>query len=271
MSGAGNDFLIIDHRSPFLSVEEKKAMARGLCRRCFSVGADGLICIEASDRADFRWDFYNPDGSVAEMCGNGARCAARYAYTKGIAGKKLSFETIAGLIEAENFDDGTVRVNMTPPFDFKEAEPVTLDGQQFDVWFVNTGVPHVVIFVEDEHAPVEKWGRQVRFAKQFQPAGTNVNFVCKLADGSYLSRTYERGVEEETRACGTGAVASALHAALKKQVSAPVNITTSGGEQLIIDFQLSDGPVANDVTMQGPARFIYEGQLLAESFAGSDE
>jgi len=265
MSGAGNDFLIIDHRTPFLTVEDKQTLARGACRRCFSVGADGLICIENSDQADFKWDFYNSDGSVAEMCGNGARCAARYAYAKGIAEKKLSFETIAGRIEAEILDDGTVRINMTEPFGFKKANPVVLDDREYDVWFVNTGVPHSVIFVEDEQAPVAVWGRQVRFDEQFQPAGTNVNFVCRRADGSYRSRTYERGVEEETRACGTGAVASALYAALEKQVTTPVRIVTSGGEQLIIDFQLSDGPSASCVTMQGPAGFIYEGQLLAES------
>lgn len=265
MSGAGNDFLIIDHRTSFLTVEEKKELARGACRRCFSAGADGLICIEDSDQADFKWDFYNSDGSVAEMCGNGARCAARYAYKHGIAGKKLSFQTIAGRIEALNLDDGSVRINMTDPFDFKQADPVMLDGQEYDAWFVNTGVPHVVIFVEDEDAPVAEWGRKVRFDSQFQPAGTNVNFVCRRADGSYLSRTYERGVEEETRACGTGAVASALYASLEKKAEAPVRIITSGGEQLLIDFQLSDGPSASGVTMQGPAGFIYEGQLLAES------
>lgn len=265
MSGAGNDFLIIDHRTPFLSVDEKKKLARGVCRRCFSAGADGLIFIEQSKQADFKWDFYNSDGSVAEMCGNGARCAARYAFVKGIADKNLSFETIAGRIEAEVFEDGTVRVNMTEPFDFKKGEGVVLDGQEYDTWFVNTGVPHVVIFVDNENVPVAEWGRQVRFDKQFEPAGTNVNFVYRVADGSYSSRTYERGVEEETRACGTGAVASALYAALEKQASAPVRIITSGGEELQINFQMSDGPSANEVTMQGPAGFIYEGQLLADS------
>lgn len=267
MSGAGNDFLIIDHRDPFLTREDKQELARGACRRCFSAGADGLICIENSDQADFQWDFYNPDGSVAEMCGNGARCAARYAYRNGIAGEHLVFDTIAGRIEAWNLADGTVRINMTDPFDFRKAEAVELDGSEYEAWFVNTGVPHVVIFANDENAQVAKWGRQVRFDKQFQPAGTNVNFVCELPDGSYLSRTYERGVEEETRACGTGAVASALYVVLEKQVVTPVKIITSGGEQLTIDFQLSDGPVAKNVTMQGPARFIYEGQLSAESLS----
>lgn len=265
MSGAGNDFILIDHRQSVFTKEEKVELTKAVCRRCFSVGADGVIFIEGSETADFSWDFYNSDGSVAEMCGNGSRCAARFAHDRGIAGSVLSFETIAGIIRAEVFDDNSVKLNMTEPFDFKKGQPVELDGQQYDTWFVNTGVPHVIIFVDDEYAPVEKWGRQVRFDQQFQPAGTNVNFVTARPDGSFRSRTYERGVEEETRACGTGAVASALYVALTDRGNSPVQIVTSGGEELLIDFELTDGPTANKVTMQGPARYVYEGQLNKES------
>ncbi len=265
MSGAGNDFIVIDHRESYLSKQEKSELARLVCRRCFSVGADGCIFIEKSDKVDFSWDFYNSDGSVAEMCGNGARCAARFAYDKGIAGASLSFETIAGIIHAEICEDKSVRLNMTQPFGFKECQPVLLGEQERKVQFVNTGVPHAVVFAPDENTPVKEWGPLVRFDEQFQPSGTNVNFVTKLADGTFRSRTYERGVEEETRACGTGAVASALYIVLEEMAESPVTIITSGGDELTISFDLHQGPVAENVVMQGVARVIYEGQLTAES------
>ncbi len=266
MNGAGNDFIIIDHRQPFLSKTQKIRLAKALCRRGFSVGADGLMFIEQSERADFSWDFYNADGSVAEMCGNGARCAARYAYRHRIADKQLSFETLAGTIAAEVFDDGSVELNMTEPFGFKQGKPVNLDGKLYDVWCVNTGVPHAVIFVDNEDIPVEIWGRQVREDEQFFPQGTNVNFVSPRADGSFRTRTYERGVEEETRACGTGAVASALYAAITRQTAPPVEIITSGKDRLYIAFQLTEEPGgAERVTMKGSARFVYEGKITEEA------
>lgn len=265
MSGAGNDFIVIDHRESFLNKDEKSELARLVCRRRFSVGADGCIFIERSDIVDFSWDFYNSDGSIAEMCGNGARCAARFAYDKGIGGVSLSFETIAGVMHAEICEDRSVRLSMTQPFDFKECQPIMLGEQERKAHFVNTGVPHAVFFVSDEESPVQEWGALVRFDEQFQPSGTNVSFVTKLGDGRFRSRTYERGVEEETRACGTGAVASALYIVLEKMAESPVTIITSGGDELTISFDLHQGPVAENVVMQGPARVIYEGQLTAES------
>jgi diaminopimelate epimerase len=238
------------------------------------VGADGLILIENSAVADFRWRFYNGDGSVAEMCGNGARCAARFAYTKGIAGSCMSFETLAGIIEAEicrndTGDDETVRLRMTAPCDFRTNLSVLLAGQEKILSFVNSGVPHAVLFLEeDESVPVQEWGRIVRFHPLFQPAGTNVNFVQKLAENTLLVRTYERGVEDETMACGTGAVASALFAATSGLASSPVTVITSGGERLTVLFDLHNGqhgPQAENVFLQGPARIIYEGKLTAEA------
>ncbi len=265
MSGAGNDFIIIDHREQIIDQTEKAALAKQICRRRFSIGADGLTFIESSDKFDFKWDFYNSDGSVAEMCGNGARCAARFAVENGIAGRKLSFETIAGVIKAEVCEDESVRIGMTDPFDFKKGEAVSFDGNEHQLFFVNTGVPHAVIFVEDNCAPVDKWGSIVRYHEQFQPNGTNANFVSKLADGRYSSRTYERGVEEETRACGTGAVASALYIAINGLSQSPIKIVTSGGDELSISFELVGDTAAKNVVMQGAARIIYEGNLTAES------
>ncbi|MDD3813553.1 MAG: diaminopimelate epimerase [Desulfocapsaceae bacterium] len=266
MSGAGNDFIVIDHRVSLIPEAEQAEFVKKVCRRMFSVGADGLILIEKSELADFRWRFYNGDGSVAEMCGNGARCAARFAYSRGIAGASMSFETMAGIIKAEISDDDSVRLRMTAPSDFKTDLSVVLDGQERMLSFVNSGVPHAVLFMEeDDEVPVRDWGKIVRFHPLFQPAGTNVNFVQKIGENSIRVRTYERGVEDETMACGTGAVASALFAAVSGMAQSPVAVTTSGGERLTILFDLQDGPQAENVFLQGPARIIYEGNLTAEA------
>jgi len=274
MSGAGNDFIVIDHRAVLIPEAEQAGFVKRVCRRMFSVGADGLILIENSAVADFCWRFYNGDGSVAEMCGNGARCAARFAYTKGIAGLRMSFETLAGIIEAEICtndigDDENVSLRMTAPCDFRTNLSVILAGQEKILSFVNSGVPHAVLFMEEEESvPVQEWGQVVRFHPLFQPAGTNVNFVQKLAENTLRVRTYERGVEGETMACGTGAVASALFAATFGLASSPVTVITSGGERLIVLFDLhvgQHGPQAENVFLQGPARIIYEGKLTAEA------
>ncbi len=265
MSGAGNDFVIIDHRQKSLAMAEQPEFARRICRRKFSVGADGLILLELAENADFQWQFYNADGSVAEMCGNGARCVARFAYQNGIAGKKMLFQTLAGIIEAEVLaDEETVSLRMTPPVDCHLERTLVLGGQEMAVGFINTGVPHAVIFVDDKDLPVKEWGREVRHHPMFGPAGTNANFIRLLENGELHVRTYERGVEDETMACGTGAVASAIIAALLGKVASPVQVLTSGGERLRVVFDLRAGTVQN-VFLQGPARRIYEGYLTAES------
>ncbi|MFW2365195.1 MAG: diaminopimelate epimerase [Desulforhopalus sp.] len=266
MSGTGNDFIIIDNRSLCIPKEEQPELARKICRRRFSVGADGLILIEKSSKADFGWSFYNADGSVAEMCGNGARCAASFAFRHGITGKKMTIETLAAIVEAEICnEDQHVRVKMPPPFDFRLDLSLRLDGEEYPVTFVNTGVPQAVIFIDKDEAPVKKWGRKVRFHELFEPQGTNANFVKILPDGRLKVRTYERGVEDETMACGTGAVASALYGAMLKGMDSPVEVVTSGGELLTVLFDLYDGPVAENVFMQGPARLICTGNLTGEA------
>ncbi|MGW8192887.1 MAG: diaminopimelate epimerase [Desulforhopalus sp.] len=266
MSGAGNDFVVIDNRSLKIPVEDQPELARRICRRMFSVGADGMILIKNSAKADFAWDLYNADGSVAEMCGNGARCAARYAHRHNICGKKMGIETLAGIVEAEICEeDDIVRVKMVPPFNFRLDLSLRLDDEEYPVMFVNTGVPHAVIFIQEDEVPVKIWGRKVRFHQLFEPEGTNVNFVQLLPDGRLKVRTYERGVESETMACGTGAVASALFAAMLKGVDSPVEVVTTGGEVLTILFDLHDGPVAENVFMQGQTRLICTGYLTAEA------
>jgi diaminopimelate epimerase len=263
MSGTGNDFILIDHRTPFLRREEMPAFARAVCERRFSVGADGLIFIEHSETADFRWQFLNADGSWAEMCGNGARCAARFAHDHGIAPARMRFETVAGLIEAE-VTGQSVKLKMTAPTGLRLHEKLSVNGQERVVHSLNTGVPHAVLFMEDiQQAPVLDLGRLIRFHEHFQPAGTNVNFV-QQAGNSLIVRTYERGVEGETLACGTGAVAAAIIAGLLGQMQPPVAVTTSGGEQLTIHYTLA-GQEISGVYLEGPANFIYEGRLHAEA------
>jgi diaminopimelate epimerase len=267
MSGTGNDFVIIDNRTAGIPQVEQPDFARRICRRMFSVGADGLILIEESTKADFGWNFYNADGSVAEMCGNGSRCAARFAYRhKIVARKKMSIETLAGNVEAEICaEDEVVRVKMTQPFDFKLDISLALGGEERAVAYVNTGVPHAVIFVQEDDVPVKTWGRKVRFHELFEPKGANANFVKLLPDGKLKVRTYERGVEGETMACGTGAVASALLASILKGIDSPVEVVTSGGDVLTIFFDLHDGPVAENIFLQGPTRLICTGNLTAEA------
>ncbi len=265
MSGTGNDFILIDHRQPRIAREVMPEFARLVCRRRFSAGADGLIFIEDSDQADFKWLFFNADGSEAEMCGNGARCAARFAYMKGIAPAHMRFETEAGIIEA-NVGDVNVSVLMTKPRDFRQDLEIECGSRTIALHSVDTGVPHAVVFVENyDQIDICQLGSEIRHHREFMPAGTNVNFVMPLGDGVFKVRTYERGVEDETMACGTGAVASALIAAVKGQAASPVEIVTSGGDRLSIIFDLQEGPAAGNVFLKGPAYVIYNGELNAEA------
>ena len=265
MSGTGNDFILIDHRQPLISRELMPEFARLVCRRRFSVGADGLIFIEKSDLADFQWRFFNGDGSEAEMCGNGARCAARFAYLQGIAPAHMRFATLAGIIEAK-VAAVNVSVLMTPPRDFRLERRVGLADRTLTLHSVDTGVPHAVLFVDDFAAvDIYALGREIRFHRDFMPAGTNVNFVQLLEGGALKVRTYERGVENETLACGTGATAAALLAAVLGKTASPVDIVTSGGDRLTISFDLQDGPAAANVFLRGPAHVIYSGELSDEA------
>lgn len=266
MSGTGNDFVVIDNREIGIPKHEQSGLARKICRRKFSVGADGLILIESSKSADFAWNFYNADGSEAEMCGNGARCAARFAYQHKIAGEKMKLETLAGIVEAEICEgNDIVKVRMPQPSDFRLELSLSLNDTEYPVTFVNTGVPQAVIFVEEDEVPVKTWGRKVRFHELFEPEGTNANFVKLLPDGRLKVRTYERGVEDETMACGTGAVAAALYGAMLKGLDSPIEVITSGNDTLTILFDLKDGPVVENVYLKGPTRLICTGNLTAEA------
>jgi diaminopimelate epimerase len=266
MSGSGNDFILMDNREGMLkSIMDVKAFVQAICRRKVSVGADGVIIVEHSNRADFRWRFFNADGSEVEMCGNGGRCVARFAFLNGIAGERMSFETVAGLIDAEVRGDD-VKLRLTEPQVLQLNRAVALQDEVLTVDSLNTGVPHVVAFVEDlESFDVFRYGRALRYHEAFQPAGTNANFVTVTDSHSLSVRTYERGVEDETLACGTGSVASALAAAARGQVDSPVDVQVRSGEILKIHFEKIDGKFRN-VYLEGRVRVVYEGQLWEEAW-----
>ena len=236
LSGSGNDFILIDNRRGVVAVEDLPRLARALCRRRFSVGADGLIAIEDAETADFRWRFFNADGSAAEMCGNGGRCAARFAVEKGIAGRRLRFETLAGPIRAV-VTERRVRLELIPPTDLRPEVDIPLSSGVHRGASLNTGVPHVVLSEKDlEAVDVKVLGREIRNHGLFSPAGTNVDFITRVGEAEIAVRTYERGVEDETMACGTGAVAGALAGACWWGLISPVTVLTRGGEALTIHF-----------------------------------
>ncbi len=268
MSGSGNDFILIDNRDGSLAVgDDVAAFARSVCERKVSVGADGLFIIERSDRVDFRWRFYNADGSEAEMCGNGARCAARFACLLGIAGERMSFETGAGIIDAEVRGD-IVKVRLTAPHSLAMEDQVRIGNQLLTVHSINTGVPHAVHFLHDlEGFDVFAVGRAIRTHEHFRPAGTNANFVAVVDDHTLRVRTYERGVEDETLACGTGSVASALIAARKGFVQSPVDVRVQSGELLRIYFEMTADGFTN-VYLEGKATVVYQGKLWDEAWKG---
>ena len=263
MNGCGNDFILIDHRSAhgFLDL---KSFIQGVCRRKLSVGADGLILIENSDKFDFQWQFYNSDGSRAEMCGNGARCAARFAHELGIAGEQMVFNTDAGPIEAQMHGQ-QVKIKMTPPSEYRLKYALELGAGTQAISSINTGVPHVVLdsnhLAEADIVPV---GREIRYHDQFAPAGTNVNFIAPSGEKSLQVRTYERGVEDETLACGTGCVAAGLIAAARWGWDSPIPVTTRSGGILTIHFD-RDGDRFTDAYLEGDARIVYTGMIRPDA------
>jgi diaminopimelate epimerase len=266
MSGCGNDFIIIDNRSPVIDEKDLQTFIVGVCRRKMSVGADGVILIENSDTVDFTWRFYNSDGSIAEMCGNGARCVARFAYLNGITGPQMAFETLAGVVTASVSETGLVKIRMTDPLNLLLDRQLILKSGKVEVSTVNTGVPHAVMVLENiDDAPVKEMGSEIRFHPDFAPAGTNANFVSLRPDKTVAVRTYERGVEDETLACGTGCVASALITARKFALPSPVTLLTRSGGYLRIYFNLHQDTYS-DVYMEGDARLIYRAELCEEAW-----
>lgn len=275
LSGAGNDFVIIDNRENVIP-ENKADFVSKVCARRVSVGADGLLLVENSDVADFKMRYFNSDGSEVETCGNGARCIARFAHTEGIASSEMKFETRAGIYSAQVMED-TVKLHVSDARGLRLDFPLALMGTHTPgrkvsgkleqrASFVNSGVPHVVYFTDDlENVDVVKLGRETRYHQEFQPEGTNANFV-KMRDEHNLDiRTYERGVEDETLACGTGCIASSIIAAAMGKAKSPVLAHTRGNYLLKIYFT-PDPQGAKEVYLEGDARTICKGHLLKDSW-----
>lgn len=260
MNGAGNDFVVVDNREGKLTLS-RETIAH-LCDRHRGVGADGLLAVEpAQDGADFRMRYYNADGGEAEMCGNGARCFSRY--TARLAGRcdRISFETQAGVISAELVGDN-VRLSMSVPQEMRLNEKIALSSASLTVHSVNTGVPHAVVVVEDlDGTPVAEYGAGLRYHAHFAPKGTNANFIHALDAQTLAIRTYERGVEGETLACGTGVVASALVFHELTGAQSPVAVQVRGGDTLSVGFETSGTGVYQNVTLTGPADFCFEGEV----------
>ena len=259
MQGCGNDFILIDNRALAVPTDDMPALAKALCRRTLGIGADGLIFLESLSEpgVDYRWHFYNADGSRGEMCGNASRCAARLALELGLAGLAQTFRSDAGKIKAEVYPEGDqVKVRLTAPSGLKIGLSFEIQGRVFEAHFVNTGVPHCVLLVDAlDEVDVAGLGRAIRFHHIFAPAGSNVNFVQVIDRGNIAMRTYERGVEAETMACGTGAAASALVCQALGLTGDSVGARTSGGERLVLD--LKDG----QVFLTGAAVKVFCGRL----------
>jgi diaminopimelate epimerase len=258
MTGAGNDFILADNRAGNIRLSREQ-VAR-LCHRQFGIGADGLMLLVPcpNGKAEWAWQFWNSDGSDAEMCGNGARCFGRYIQRLTGAEERTTFETVAGVITAV-FDGERVTVDLTAPHSLKLGDRLATSAGELAVHSLNTGVPHAVVYVPDaDQAMVQSLGHELRFHPHFQPRGTNVNFVEVKGPNFIRVRTYERGVEGETLACGTGVTACALVSSRVHSFTSPVRVQVQGGDELAVRFSEKDGQFA-DVKLNGPATFVFEG------------
>ena len=265
MHGAGNDFVMIDDRDGTFPAE--KATLAAIGTRGTGVGCEGIILVQESQTADFRMRFFNPDGSEAEMCGNGARCVAAFAREIGAAlSDTMRFETIAGLVEAEIIPQP--QPSTSQPLNLSTSQLVKIalpDPKDLRSDFVNSGVPHKIVPVEDlEHADVDGEGRRIRYSDEFAPAGTNVDFVRYRPPHDADIRTYERGVEAESGACGTGSVAAAVVGVAQYGLSFPVAVHTVRGFELTIDGE-SDGKSFRSVSLTGPVARVFDGEIDLDS------
>lgn len=265
MVGAGNDFIVID-AAPGLNY---KKLAVQACDRTQGIGADGLLILDKSSKADYKMRIINSDGSEAEMCGNGARCIAAYVTRNKKPRKKMfTVETLAGIISATATGE-VARVRLSAPTGYQADVPLTVNDRRMRVSYIDTGVPHAIVFVDGlDGIDVAGIGRDIRHHERFQPRGTNVNFVEQVNERLVSARTYERGVEDETKACGTGSVAAAIVAYRKANPSvndkktAGMNVRTASGEILEVKFDLTKGVVSN-VWLKGSANFVAKGEYYA--------
>ncbi len=269
MQGAGNDFIIINNMELKLPVEKLSAIAKKLCQRKISIGADGFMAIDFPDGdADFKMRFYNQDGSIGEMCGNGARCISRYAYVNKIAGKKMKFETGAGIVSAEVLEGRLVKVQLNNPQVIRLNNDIEIDCKKYECSYIelgNPGLPHAVVRYDLQRAnddEITEIGRKIRFYEGF-PKGANVNFFEVINDTAAIVKTYERGVEGITLACGTGSASTAAALVLKGYLKGnKVKIIVPGGELFIEIEQLNDR--IEKLYLIGDTNIVAEGKVTDE-------
>lgn len=265
MSGAGNDFIVIDNRNG--KIKRGSQLARKLCDRRWGIGADGLILVEKSKKADYRMNYFNADGSYGGMCGNGGRCVALYNTITGLAGKKHTFEALNHAYQAI-VDQKSVTLRMRDPRNIALNITLPTPFGSIQGHYVDIGAPHVVIEVSQlkqrfrhlEDVPILNLGREIRYHDKFHPNGTNANFIEILGLNSLQMRTYERGVEDETLACGTGAIASSIIASLVYELDPPIKVIPKSKKILQVNFRKSNGKIS-DVSLKGPATITFEGHI----------
>ncbi len=282
--GSQNDFVIVDNRNRSIDEETQRSISIAVCHRRKAVGADGVIFIEPSEVSDFTMRFYNPDGSEGSMCGNGGRCAALYAFDTGIAADKMTFDVLGKKYNGEVYP-AAVRLYFPEPGDIRLNDRLLIDGLEIGCDFVHTGAPHSIVFIDDLPAPlkreflqfpVESVGATIRHQKLYNPAGANVNFIQLDEEQTVHIRTFEKGVEAETEACGTGSIASAIAAVLRRGLHPPIRLRTRAGEELTVGFTLhGDIPTlaedasavipgsvfANGLYLEGRANLAFSGML----------
>jgi len=256
-TGAGNDFILIDNRSGFFPADDKE-LIKEMCARRTSIGADGLILLENSEKADVKMRYFNSDASEAEMCGNGARCLAAFALRKGVKRERITLETMERVLTA-NVDGEEISLEMGNVTNTELNIDIQVEGKNYLLHYTNTGVPHVVMFVDDvNEVDVVGLGRKIRFHERFQPKGTNANFVQVTGANCISARIYERGVEDETLSSGTGCAACAVISSLVKGLRPPIRVHTRGGATLTVKFS-KEGDRISELRMTGPTRLVYEG------------
>ncbi len=274
LSGAGNDFILFDKKiNPELELNSL-AIAR-ICNRRTGIGADGVLVISNDDRAVFRMDYYNADGTFGSLCANGARCALKYAKESGMIGLETVVFTANNFVySGQILDDKTVKFFLNEPVGLKTNFKIKAANQLITASYLNTGSPHVVIRINDvlwnpsrpdtfysdlDRFPVYQIGREIRYSKDFAPEGTNVNFITKV-EGAIRIRSYERGVEDETLSCGTGAVAAAIITYFNERIEPPIKLIAKSGDVLVVDFKINNNKM-QDLSLIGPAEIIFKGEL----------
>ena len=270
MNGAGNDFIVLNNLEEKLPVESIPQIAKILCERHMSIGADGFMVVDAPTQGgDYKMLFFNSDGSMGEMCGNGARCICRYGYEIGLAGETQTVETTAGIVTGQRIDQRLYKIRLNDPTTIKLDTPVEVDGKEYACSYVelgNPGIPHAVVpypnLKDADTNELRELGRKIRWHKDF-PKGANVNFYEIVGEDLVYERTFERGVEDFTYACGTGTGSVVTVLTLQGKVSGRnVKVDMAGG-QLIIDV-IRDGDQVQDLYLAGPTNIVAKGEVTDE-------